>query len=108
MEMEIVCVSGGAGAMEVFFKVPEGVQCEGIQVVHSGNESVLTFIAGGNPARLQVSSKAVLSEEGSFAGSLLVEVPIPLELQTSGNEFIVRVSGDSSNWFTWKAVDGEG
>ena len=103
-EVEIVCVSGREDGMEVFFKVPEGVQCEGIQVTHTGNEAVLTFIQEGNPAELQLTSRAVLSEEGPFVGSLIVDVPISKAARSSGNKFVMRVSGDSSTTYSWKPI----
>lgn len=88
--------------MEVFFKLPEGVQCEGIQIESSGNVRVLTFVREGNESNLEISSKAVVATEGAFAGSLLVEVPVPAELKRPGGELILKYAGDDTTKDTLK------
>lgn len=104
-DVEIVCVSGGATGMDVFFQVPEGVQCEGIQIETLGNESTIAFLDA--KAGAPVDSKAVVATEGAFAGNLLVKVPNPGGGNGTRTEYVLRVEGDPSSFYTWKSTEAD-
>lgn len=106
-DVEIVAISGGLEKMKVFFRLPEGVECEGIHIDSLGNSRIVTFFEIGHSSSSQIHSKAVLATEGAFAGALLVEVPIPIELRDKGDQVTLKLHGDEETRFTWTVTGNQ-
>ena len=101
-DIEIVAFTRQPEVMQVFFDPPQEVGCDGIQLQGAGADQVVAFVRGGNPAGLAIHSRAVSQETGPFAGSLMVEVPIPPESRQAGGEFRLRFAGEAETQYTWK------
>jgi len=103
-DVEIVAVAGQTSYVQVFFRVQDGDPCAGVLVEKSGSENSLTFLKEQPSSSGSLFFVAVKNDEGAFADSLLVEIPVPPELQLPGREFYLSFSGDTTTRYTSRVL----
>ena len=100
-DVTLECTSAHEEMIYIYFRVPDGVDCEGVRIEQSGTTRTLTFVRSSDDASPNVDSRAVLSDDLPWVGCLRVEVPLPEGLRRDGGDLTLAYKGANAAGGRW-------